>query len=477
MKKKSEFLKIQPENFIQSHQIQIKDNSFFCELCKKELSHNGKNSNIISHMETDAHRINFEKFNQQQKRMSQSDFEKLLVKTFISSNIPLHRLSNPILKSFLEITTGYDIPSEDTIRHSKILNEISKGYQLEIKNELADKPFVIQLDEMTDHINRFVTNIMVGELDSTKPTTMKLFKTCFSTLPTNAESTKILIHKTIHEFTGFYQLTRPVLLVTDGARYNISAGNELLKSYPTLRFVTCLAHGINRVFSKIQDECPDALRLITSTFSTFNKSVVRKNLFFLTVGSKPPKPVFTRWGTFIVTCKYFQEHKTKIFDFRDKLLLIKNNSRNKNIMNFNSIMNEMICWKQIQQVSELSMLNDKLTELQKNDLSFQQQATLFDDVGFIISSISSTKECDDFISSLEKKFQEIKKKNVGFQQLRQEFAKGTFPNCFNYAPLTTAEVERSFSSYKWIVSDLRTKLSETSIEAMMIIYDTEKKKK
>lgn len=78
-----------------------------------------------------------------------SSFNKDLCKAFISANIPLKKLENPKFKTFLEIYTKNDIPSESTLR-KRYVDDIYNETMDKIRKIISDKKIWVSIDETTD---------------------------------------------------------------------------------------------------------------------------------------------------------------------------------------------------------------------------------------------------------------------------------------------------------------------------------------
>jgi len=99
----------------------------------------------------------------EEKSKSEKVFNSRLTEAFIESNIPLHKLSNPTLKSFLEDFTKRSVPNESTLRrNNKPLYE-SKIEQIRQIVGLNSVYFI--MDESTDKCELQVLNILVGVLN------------------------------------------------------------------------------------------------------------------------------------------------------------------------------------------------------------------------------------------------------------------------------------------------------------------------
>ena len=78
-----------------------------------------------------------------------------------------------------------------------------------------------------------------------------------------------------------------------------------------------VCHGLSRVAEEIRDRFPDVDQLIAQTKKVFLKApsrVVRyREMCYLPL---PPKPVLTRWGTWLEAAKFY----TRNFDTVKKVL-------------------------------------------------------------------------------------------------------------------------------------------------------------
>lgn len=111
------------------------------------------------------------------------------------------------------------------------------------------------------------------------------------------------------------------ILVTDAARYMVKMGKALKTLYPKLLHVTCLAHGIHRVCEAIRDAHPTVDDLIATIKKVFLKAPARCAKFraILPDVNMPPKPVVTRWGTWISAAVYYADNFTNIKSIIEEL--------------------------------------------------------------------------------------------------------------------------------------------------------------
>jgi len=109
--------------------FKVDDNVLFCLLCECKVNCEEKITNVIQHTTTEKHiqaikRYNLKKM-KEKKQFLKSHQEKNffnieLCKAFIAADIPLSKLSNPILRKFLEKYTKNPIPDQSVLRKSYV---------------------------------------------------------------------------------------------------------------------------------------------------------------------------------------------------------------------------------------------------------------------------------------------------------------------------------------------------------------------
>ena len=102
-----------------------------------------------------------------------------------------------------------------------------------------------------------------------------------------------------------------LVFITDAAPYMIKAYNENLKGiFNKMIHVTCVCHGLHRVADALRLSLPTADSFIANCKKVFRKSP--KNLAYFKNYAPtlplPPRPVVTRWGTWLQAGLYFAQH-------------------------------------------------------------------------------------------------------------------------------------------------------------------------
>lgn len=458
--------------------FEIKDNKLFCKLC--DSTFNPSLFSLDRHMKTDLHTFSSTKNGQKQFNNDLTDF-------MIQCNIPWSKLDNPTFRNFMEnlLNNKYgnnvNLPSESNIR-LKYLPKIYEEKKDQIRQELQNKTICLSVDETTDSCGKKVANVLIQALDGTS-SKMHLFASKVLE-ETNYLTTTGLVNETLKDLWGQQyneNLDKLLFFITDAGSYMLKAGKCLTQEYPNLTHVTCFAHGLNRVAEKVRSLYPKINKLIDCVKKVFLKAPVRTKKFRMMYPniSLPPRPVITRWGTWLNAASYYNKYYNEIkavidaLDSREARAIVeaKKIFRDRNLKsdllfvdtNFNII------------AKSIQLLEDPKLELK-----------------------SSLKIVSDLIKKMAKlrlhptgkevyfKLKYVLKKNPGYstvkvvQQLIEgkevDMPEGVNKSCvqyfkeLNYLPVTSVNVERSFSYLKWIFSNRRERLTAKSVEHILVIY-------
>lgn len=89
---------------------------------------------------------------------------------------------------------------------------------------------------------------------------------------------------------------------------------NLRETFPKMIYITCLAHGLNRVAEQVRAEFIDVNKLIAHVKLCFVKAPSRTRIFKEMLGDVPlpPQPILTRFGTWIRAAFYYADHFEEI---------------------------------------------------------------------------------------------------------------------------------------------------------------------
>ena len=224
-----------------------------CKICNKKIGSDKsapQKSQLDQHVNTSIHLKNMEIRSKSKQQLihfdNHNNFYYELCDAFVPSDIPLHKLLNPKLKSFFEKHMKTNIPDPSTLR-KYYLPKIYEMKMNKIISYLKNKKIWISIDETVDSMNRSIGNVVVGVLGSDDSKSFLLSTEILEKV--NHSKIAQLFDKSIKLIYPNEILYENVLLfVTDGAPYMVKAGEKLQTTCPKMIHVTCLAHGLRRVY-------------------------------------------------------------------------------------------------------------------------------------------------------------------------------------------------------------------------------------
>ncbi|KAG7167297.1 CGG triplet repeat-binding protein 1-like 9, partial [Homarus americanus] len=268
-----------------------------CKYCEVVVS-SSKKFQVQQHIQTAKHAI--------KKEAKTSTKQQALLTTtlaLVSADIPLNKLNNKELVSFLEKYTDQKVPSESTLRKNYVPDLYNETLD-RLREKVGDNSIWVSLDETTDVDARCVANFVFGilgpeeERDKSYLLNLKVLdKVNHSPMAAFFTDSLGLL------WVDGIKYDRVLLVCTDAAPYMVKCMAELEILFPKMIHVTCLAHGLHRVAELARAVMPDVNKV-------FLKAPSRKERFQQIAGTVPlpPSPVVTRWGTWIEAALYYADN-------------------------------------------------------------------------------------------------------------------------------------------------------------------------
>lgn len=459
----------------------------FCKICEIKVA-SEKKFTVVQHISRDKHvsglRRRELKSDQQVSTMQcinenqLSPFSYDLTNAFLSANIPLNKLENPILKGFLEKYTNKSIPDRSSIRK----NYVSKCYNNtmnKIIQYVGDKKIWVFLDETTDAEGRFVANFIVGTLEVGCPGKTFLLNCEVLEKANHSTVAKMFNNSLSLLWPGGIQYDNVLLFVSDAAPYMVKAGKSIQSFYSKMIHVTCIAHALHRVAEEIRGNFSKVDKLVSNGKKIFLKAPSRVDKFReIAKGIPlPPKPVITRWGTWLNASIYYCEHFESIkevvnaLDSEDAISIKKVQT----VIKSSSLHRNLIYIK-----AHFGTLPESITKLETRGQTLSESLRILGDIRVLIN-----KAPNEIGAAINKKMENVLNKNKGLKILQniskiingEKSDENTIPedimtddiSHFKYAPVSSVEVERSFSTYKSILSDQRRSFLFENIRQHIII--------
>ncbi|XP_055902175.1 uncharacterized protein LOC129938564 [Eupeodes corollae] len=452
----------------------------FCKICSKGVSYDKKfqvDQHLKSMRHTELSTLSNSTNSQQllSFRTTQNNFNMDLCEAFVAADIPLSKLNNPSLRKFLFEYTKEIVPDSSTLRK----NYINKMYILltdKIKSVLKDEYIWISIDETTDIQGRFVANVVAGVLSQNEDLRKKVLLNVVELEKTNHSTIAQIFDETVNYFG--IKKNKILLFLTDAAPYMIKAARGLKILYPKLIHVTCLAHALHRVAEQIRSNFKNVDLLISSGKKIFLKAPSRvenfKTRYPLT--PLPPQPIVTRWGTWLEAVAYYAKNYKEFEDIVNGLddsdaVAIKNT---KEALKKPSLKSEIIFIN-----SNYTFLCDVIIQLEGNN-SLKKQVDLIETVVSKIGAVEGS-----FGVAIKEKLDNVLKKNEGFLQMKnicrafslscveEDYMEHLTPQeicSLKNAPLTSVDVERSFSMYKTFQRPNRQSFTFENLRKNFMIY-------
>jgi len=354
------------------------------------------------------------------------------------------------LKSFLEKYTGRHTPSPQTLRN--YVDVLYEGSLAKVRQEISDNDLYFIVDETTDVCGRYVLNIMVGVLNGEKVKSMLLSVRYLSKCDANSIGQEI-VESCRLIWPQRTQYEKVLLIVTDQAANMKAAIRGIKGLFINMSHVTCIVHALHNTSEAVRNRCKTLNKFISSMKEVLSKSASRKAIFKKFCGLElPPNPVITRWGTWIVTASYYFENYEIVKKFIKNELKATSGAAQK----LKKLIENTTLEDELFYVNEFAFIPKTITKLEEQSLKKSEQ--------FEILNETKSKLKDEALAKLSKSLE----KNPDILEFvnNMEF---TFRKKTMYAPLTSVDVERSFSIYKNILSDRRQRLTTENIEKYNVI--------
>lgn len=459
----------------------------FCQVCSKEVKCQ-KKFQLDQHSKTATHVRAKE---QQKKTASQllltqvkpksegNSFSSDLCKALVCSNIPWNKLNNPALRSFLEkYCVNQNIPDESNLR-KKYLHSLYDSTMDSIRRDIGGNYVWISVDETTDSCGRYIANFIVGKLCVDEPGRPHLLackvleKTNHSTVARFVNDSLRLLWPTETES----YCSKVLVMVTDAAAYMLKAAKSLQVFYPNLIHVTCLAHGLHRIAEEIRTLFPTVNNLISSGKKLFLKAPCRVQFYkdCLPEVPLPPEPILTRWGTWLSAVSFYQENFNQVKE------VVRNLEDNETAC----VRNAKLEFESDTVYQHINFIHTHFSSILEVIKGLETRGTLLQEslqlVQKATSSINSTP--GEIGETVKRKLDKVLDSNPGLKKVQciseylcgiprslpEECSESSVP-VYKYCPITSVDVERSFSAYKLILTDNRRSLTPENIEKLLVAY-------
>lgn len=244
---------------------------------------------------------------------------------------------------------------------------------------------------------------------------------------------------------------RVKLLISDQACYMLAAGSLIKQLCPDLLHVTCVAHCLNRVSETVRDCHPVADKFLSNLKEVLRGSRVCKQKYReITNLPPPPKPVITRWTTWLQAAEYSGKYMEEIKLFAQSL-----KSKCRTVTSLKSLAISQELSDELLSISDYYFLVEATIKLQEQSMRLSDAAILL-------------KECSDRLERLRglkkptQKFTSSTEKNPDLEKLILE-KDLAFCIRMKFALVVSVDVERSFSMTKKNLTPDRCSFNEENL--------------
>lgn len=433
----------------------IEDNQYTCKFCHVQITYAKKQGLKVfeRHLNSKKH-LNVLAAKAKNKMFEATNFNFEFVQWMTACNLPFGLLEKSEFTDFLEKISGKKLFDRKTYTHN-ILVELHKEMKNKIVECLQGKDFYVMVDESPDLKGRKIVNIMVGILSEVSTEKPFLFETA-EMEDVNSETISNLIILSVGKIVNKIEdFKRFKLFISDGAPYCVKTGAIIKIIYRNCKHVICLAHNLHNLAETIRIKCPQINTLASKLKKYFkHKSKNRKKYKKDTFLKQPPYPILTRWGTFILFAEYVYKNFQIIKEY-----FIKEKKTN----SITTILNNANIHTELHFINNYFVIPKIIKKLETRGMKVS------DTIAMMKSFAENIK--DDFVKL---RYEEILSKNpdisffVSYDVLKCTIGDRNY--C--YAPLTTVEVERSFSIMNNIITSKRTSMSiETFAASLALNYN------
>ncbi|KAL4104048.1 hypothetical protein QTP88_019361 [Uroleucon formosanum] len=323
----------------------------------------------------------------------------------------MNKLNNDVFRSFLSKYCNKNIPCESTLRKG-YFDKCYEEVLSKIREAVGEHKIWVCIDETTDSERRNVANIIVGILQPESCGNLYLLHTDYLD-KVNSSTITQLFDKAMHIlWPTNVKYDNILLFISDAAPYMKKAGSTIQTLYPNIIHLTCLAHTCHNVCEEVRAYYKNVDQLISEMKKTFLKcpkriAVLKEKCPEL---PNPPRPIITRWGTWINAVKYyctnFNELKSIIEEFEEESECVRAAKR---LFKMPSIQSNLVYI-----VSNFGFLPDTITKLETRGVLLSKSVDIVNNIQIKL------EECNGEIAKLIlDKFNKVISKNKGWENIKK----------------------------------------------------------
>ena len=305
-------------------------------------------------------------------------------------------------------------------------------------------------------MKRSIINVLVGILNGVYSKPCLLIVRYYDCPVDHSIMSQVLNDACMRLWPDGIQYDKVELIITDAASYMKKAFNSN-PLFTRAIHITCLAHAIHNLCDTIRLKYGLVNTFVSEVKNRISYSKVDRIELVEKVGFLPPKSVITRWGTFLEAAEY---HLNFIEQLKSWIMEMESASVSASVLK--ELIQNPEFDLQLIAIKKCFFLVTCIKKIETQGLSIHDQFKVLMDI----------KQHPLLPEWAKQRFTDILQKNEGLTKLQFYYNSDedlAFNNRVQYAPLVSADVERSFSQYKYLLSERRTNLSVENIEMLNIV--------
>ena len=343
---------------------------------------------------------------------------------------------------------------------------------VQIRNAIGDSCVYLVVDETTDCLNRNICNVLVGAISDEECKSPFLIHS--AVLESTNHST---VGKTVNDalmilWPSQIHYDRLLLMLSDAATYMKKMGSALSVFYPKMIHLTCLAHALHRVAETIRNKFVDVNNLIANVKAIFVKAPARRQLFASATSLPlPPKVCITRWGTWLDAACYYADNFEVINNFVQQMEDESKAVREcKVCLAIPTLRSDLVFIK-----AHFGIISHSITKLEEQGMPLNDSMAIVFEVQQRLEQggVPTLFALDKLNNCLKKNpgwsaICEINQCLMGVHASVPSFLSVANIAMMKNCPITSVDVERSFSEYKAFMRSNRSRL--INIEQHIVVY-------
>lgn len=343
------------------------------------------------------------------------------------------------------------------------LPRIKRMLEINMKCELKDQKVWLTIGQTKD-AKSIIGNVLVRILQPGGLSSPYLI--CSRRLKKfDAEAVAQLIHENVRK----YGIKREnfLMLVTDGSTVMLEAGTFLKEHFPNLLHITCFIHILHLVAKTVQDNYPGVNELITQAKVSFlGKNAVRDLHKMYPEIPPPPLASVAKSATWLEAAGYYDK-------YFQQLKMFVGNTKSKGFKDCQKHFMNVEIEMDLKSVAEnFLFIVEAINQLENLSLSLAESLDIVDNIRTVLDNVSQEPALQASMT-----FRTTLNQNPDFDKLwciskcksEPDDPEFFFKQYFQYANITSSDIEHIFSKYTLEFASLHRRFTENTTEGFLMM--------